>query len=50
MDELRIEKMNLASKDLVADRIEQLKALFPEIVVESNGCSDTHTIFSHRLR
>lgn len=29
-----IEKMNLASKDLVADRIEQLKALFPEIVTE----------------
>lgn len=29
-----IEKMNLASKDLVADRIEQLKTLFPEIVTE----------------
>ena len=28
-------KMNLESKDLVAERIEQLKELFPEIVTES---------------
>lgn len=43
MDE--IEKMDLASKDLVAERIEQLKALFPEIVVESKDSNDklTHT-------
>lgn len=32
-----IEKMNLESKDLVADRIEQLKQLFPEIVTERAG-------------
>lgn len=38
-----IEKMDLESKDLVAERIEQLKQLFPEIVVESNKRSDTHT-------
>ena len=30
-----IEKMDLESKDLVAERIEQLKQLFPEIVIES---------------
>ena len=30
-----IEKMDLESKDLVADRIERLKRLFPEIVTES---------------
>ena len=30
-----IEKMDLGSKDLVADRIERLKRLFPEIVTES---------------
>ena len=29
-----IEKMNLESKDLVADRIEQLNQLFPEILTE----------------
>lgn len=29
-----IEKMDLASKDLVAERIEQLKTLFPEAVTE----------------
>ena len=28
-------KMNLESEDLVTDRIEQLKKLFPEIVTES---------------
>lgn len=30
-----IKKMDLESKDLVADRIEQLKLMFPEIVIES---------------
>ena len=35
-----MEKMNLESKDLVAERIEQLKALFPEIEVEGNGSID----------
>ena len=30
-----IEKMNLESKDMVAERIEQLKEMFPEIVTES---------------
>ena len=38
-----IKRMNLESKNLVVERIEQLKQLFPEIVVESNKCSDTHT-------
>lgn len=32
-----IEKMNLESKNLVTERIEQLKMLFPEIVVEAAG-------------
>ncbi len=32
---IEIEKMNLASKDLVAERIATLKELFPEIVTES---------------
>ena len=31
-----IEKMNLESKDLVAERIEQLKYLFPEITTEDS--------------
>lgn len=31
-----IEKMNLESKDLVAERIEQLKSLFPEISTEDS--------------
>ena len=31
-----IEKMNLESKDLVAERIEQLKSLFPEISTEGS--------------
>ena len=35
-----IEKMDLESKDLVADRIEQLKILFPEITVEGNESID----------
>ena len=30
-----IEKMSLESKDMVAERIEQLKEMFPEIVTES---------------
>ena len=29
-----IEKINLESEDLIAERIEQLKALFPEIATE----------------
>ena len=29
-----IEKMDLESENLVADRIEQLKRMFPEIVTE----------------
>ena len=37
--ENKIKKMDLTSKDLVAERIEQLKQLFPEVVVESNKCS-----------
>lgn len=48
-----IERMNLASKDLVADRIEQLKALFPEIVTEletSERERERERLFSwHRL-
>lgn len=32
-----IEEMNLESEDLVADRIEQLKQMFPEIVTERGG-------------
>lgn len=35
-----IEKMDLESKDLVAERIEQLKAMFPEIAVEGEGSID----------
>lgn len=35
-----IEKMDLESKDLVAERIEQLKVLFPEISVEGDGTID----------
>lgn len=31
-----IEKVSLESKDLVAERIEQMKALFPEIA--AGGC------------
>ena len=33
-------KVDLESKDLVAERIEQMKALFPEIVTEGNGTID----------
>lgn len=32
--------VDLESKDLVAERIEQLKALFPEIAVEGDGSID----------
>lgn len=32
--------MDLESKDLVAERVEQLKALFPEITVEGDGTID----------
>ena len=32
-----IERMNLESKDLVAERIEQLKALFPRSITEGSG-------------
>ena len=35
-----IEPMNLESEDLVASRIEQLKALFPEIATEGDGSVD----------
>lgn len=35
-----IEPMNLESEDLVADRIEQLKTLFPEIATEGDGTVD----------
>lgn len=38
--ETEIEKMSLESKDLVAERIEQMKALFPEIVTEGEGSVD----------
>ena len=37
MTDINIEKMNLASKDLVAERIEELKALFPEVVTEAQN-------------
>ncbi|MBS5451682.1 MAG: hypothetical protein KHZ24_10845 [Coriobacteriia bacterium] len=30
-------KMDLESEDLVADRIEQIKRLFPEVVVEGSS-------------
>ena len=33
-------KVDLESKDLVAERIEQMKALFPEIVTEGDGSID----------
>ncbi|MEY8249342.1 hypothetical protein AAK684_01650 [Leptogranulimonas caecicola] len=32
-----IEKMNLQSEDLVKDRIEKLKELFPEIITETEN-------------
>ena len=35
-------KMELESENLVADRIEQLKALFPEIAVERAGALCIH--------
>lgn len=35
-----IEKMDLESKDLVAERVKQLKTLFPEIEVEGDGTID----------
>ena len=35
-----IEKMDLESKDLVAERVELLKSLFPEIAVEGDGTID----------
>ena len=37
--ETEIEKMSLESKDLVAERIDQVKALFPEIVTEGGAPS-----------
>lgn len=40
MDEQVIKKMDLTSGDVVEDRIEQLKALFPEIAVEGVGSID----------
>lgn len=53
-----IKKMDLASKDLVAERIEQLKALFPEIVTESENAerererdrASSHSINFDKLR
>lgn len=38
MDEIK--QMDLESKDLVAERIEQMKELFPEIATEGNGSID----------
>ena len=35
-----IKAMDLESKDLVAERIEQMKALFPEIATEGDGSID----------
>ena len=35
-----IRHVNLESEDLVADRIEQLKDLFPEVVTEGDGSID----------
>lgn len=35
-----IKAMDLESKDLVAERIEQMKALFPEIAIEGDGSID----------
>ena len=32
-----IKKMNLESEDLVKDRIEKLKELFPEIITETEN-------------
>lgn len=34
------ETMDLESEDLVADRVEQIKALFPEVAVEGDGTID----------
>ena len=36
----QIKQMDLESKDLVAERIEQMKALFPEIATEGDGSID----------
>ncbi len=49
---IEIEKMNLVSKDLVAERIATLKELFPEIVTESaeRESSDSHCIDFDKLR
>lgn len=38
MEEIR--HMDLESEDLVADRIEQLKELFPEVATEGDGSID----------
>ena len=35
-----IKAMDLESKDLIAERIEQMKVLFPEIAVEGDGSID----------
>ena len=51
-----IEKINLESEDLIAERIEQLKALFPEIATEgrlpskSKESSTPPPIEQNRLR
>lgn len=36
-----IETMNLESEDLVAERIERLKQMFPEIITERRGLAQT---------
>lgn len=47
-----IEKMNLQSEDLVKDRIEKLKELFPEIITETENTERerTHSIDFEKLR
>lgn len=34
-ENIELDKVDLESEDLVADRIEQMKALFPEIITEN---------------
>lgn len=47
-----IEKMNLQSEDLVKDRIEKLKELFPEIITETENTERerAHSIDFEKLR
>lgn len=37
MSDIEFEKMDLSSENLVADRIQQLKEMFPEVVTERAG-------------